>query len=161
MERHRLPFYLLFGITFSGSFFTFTGSPARYTGRYPSGCETTSGSCTLTPTGSQEATGRNPWTPAGIFPGIRGIPIRFRFGIHSSSLYPSPGHRSPPAVRISHQSFPAWRERAVETDSDVFCRPSEIFIQIPSQYLCRSHLWRCLSRFRFGYHHLWRQETAR
>ena len=43
-------------------------------------------------------------------------------------FYPSFGDRSPSAVCVSYQSLPARRERTLETDSDIVCRPLEILV---------------------------------
>lgn len=64
------------------------------------------------------------------------------------------------APYVPHQSFPARRERTVETHPEFICRSSEILFQVSSQHLCRPHLWRSLSRFRLGFHHLWRQKAT-
>lgn len=70
------------------------------------------------------------------------------------------GDRGAAAIRVPHQSFPARRERTVETHPEFICRSSEILFQVSSQHLCRPHLWRSLSRFRLGFHHLWRQKAT-
>lgn len=51
-------------------------------------------------------------------------------------------------------------ERTVETHPEFICRSSEILFQVSSQHLCRPHLWRSLSRFRLGFHYLWRQKAT-
>ena len=69
-------------------------------------------------------------------------------------------HRLGIEARPQYQSFPARRERTVETHPEFICRSSEILFQVSSQHLCRPHLWRSLSRFRLGFHHLWRQKAT-
>ena len=55
-------------------------------------------------------------------------------------FYPSFGNGSPSAICISYQPLPARRERTLETDSDIVCRPLEILVQVSPQYLCRPYL---------------------
>ena len=49
-------------------------------------------------------------------------------------FYPSFGNGSPSAICISYQPLPARRERTLETDSDIVCRPLEILVQVPTVF---------------------------
>lgn len=100
---------------------------------------------------------RNSWLPAQQLPAMRS---RHCSSLRSPPFHSPVGDRGAAAIRVPHQSFPARRERTVETHPEFICRSSEILFQVSSQHLCRPHLWRSLSRFRLGFHHLWRQKAT-